>query len=149
MAKKRSAKSTYPSRYAPGEWVTPAQYIIEYVCENAAQYTGRDLPVKFWKNEEWQKFFVSQTRAANKLLKKYEPKAITAAVKKKKLRSLLPKWVDGVIAKEQKILDAQNKTTTKQDEKPVSIINKEKQKKPFASGSMNRLLALDGEIENG
>ena len=146
---KRSESSTYPSRYAPGEWVTPAQYIIEYVCENAAQYTGRDLPVRFWKNEEWEKFFVSQTRAANKLLKKYQPNAITTAVKKKRLRSLIPKWVEGVIAKEQKILDSQIKKTTKQVQKPVSIINKQKPKKTFGSGSMNKLLALDEEIDNG
>ena len=71
---KRSESSTYQSRYSPGEWVTPAQYIIEYVCENAAQYTGRDLPFRFWKNDEWQKFYVSQTRAAHKLLKEYKAK---------------------------------------------------------------------------
>lgn len=147
---KRSESSTYPSRYSPGEWVTPAQYIIEYVCENAAQYTGRDLPVRFWRNEEWQKFFVSQTRAANRLLKKYEARAITAAIKKKKIRSLIPKWVESVIAKEQKFLESQRKISD-QVQKPASIISKQKTKpgKSLKTGSMSKLLALDEEIDNG
>lgn len=153
---KRSKDSTYPSRYAPGEWVTPAQYIIEYVCENAAQYTGRDLPVRFWKHEEWERFFVSQTRAANKLLKKYTPRAIIATIKKKRLRSLIPKWIEGVIAKEQKQQDAERKMAMiealkrqEQSGEPVSIINKQKPGKSFRTGSMNKLLALDEEIDNG
>jgi hypothetical protein len=148
---KRSEKSSYQSRYSPGEWVTPAQYIIEYVCENAAQYSGKDLPLRFWKNEEWQKFFVSQTRAANRLLKKYKSRSIISAIKKKRLRSLLPKWVEGVIQKEENELNVLlAKKAIAEKEKPKRKDRKRIINKPgrsLQSGSMSKLLALDEEID--
>lgn len=153
MAKKRSKDSPFPSRYSPGGWVTPAQYIIECVCENAAQHSNRDLPVRFWKNEEWQKFFVSQTRAVKRLLSKYSYSAILNVVKKKKLRSLIPKWIESVIEKEQKEIDFNKKKLF--DEQPDKIIksrriiSKPEVRKTFKTGSLNKLLALDEEIDNG
>ncbi|RLI51663.1 hypothetical protein DRO61_01875 [Candidatus Bathyarchaeota archaeon] len=152
MAENRSEDSSFPSKYSPSKWVTPAQYIIELVCENSAKYYGRDLPVRFWRIEEWSKFFSSQTRAVNRLLKKYEYKAIISAVKSKNIRSLLPKWVENVIAEEQNKLNSKRasveKNTDGQKQRKPRIINK--QKTDFKSKkSINKLLALDEEIENG
>lgn len=157
MAEIRSESSRFPSRYAPGAWVTPAQYIIEYVCENSAKHSRRDLPARFWKDEAWSQFFVSQTRAVNRLLKKYSHQAILSTVKKKFIRTLLPKWVEKEIAREEKIIQASlaakavedaKKEKTKTNKK--SIINKAKTRTAnFGTSSMDKLLALDGEIEDG
>lgn len=81
MAAKRSAKSTYPSRYGGGH-VTIAQYITEYLCENIARSNGKELPPQFWEQEEWRKFFQQQIVMLNKhLIKKFHPRAIVKALK--------------------------------------------------------------------
>lgn len=81
MAKRRSNKSTYPSRYGGGH-VTIAQYITEYLCENIARANGKELPTQFWEQEEWTKFFKTQIVLLNqRLIKKYHPRAIVKALK--------------------------------------------------------------------
>ena len=149
MAKQRSEKSKYPSRYSPKGWVTEGQYIIELVCEQAAKHSKKDLTMQFWKDESWSKFFASQTRSVHRLLKSYDAKVIISVVKQKRIRTLLPKWVEGVIQKEQRNFDAQkrkseiensHKTTTKSE----SIINQSRRTAAPRS-KMNDLLALDEE----
>ena len=103
MAKKVSPKSNYPSRYCPSGWVTPNQYIVELLCEQKAKRFGTgELPIRFWNNPEWEKEFKSQLRATSSLLKKYQPKAIIAAIKDRKLFTLRPKWVEPIIAEKEK-----------------------------------------------
>lgn len=81
MAKQRSNKSTYPSRYGGGH-VTIAQYITEFLCENIARSKGQELPTQFWEQEEWAKFFRTQIVLLNKqLLKSYHPRAVVKALK--------------------------------------------------------------------
>ena len=46
---KRSDKCRYASRYAPGEYVTEAQFITEYICENRARKDNLEIPSYFWK----------------------------------------------------------------------------------------------------
>ena len=98
MAKERSDKSKYPSRYSPGGWVTEAQYIVELVCERYARSKKKDLPMKFWKDSEWEKYYVSQLRATHALLKKYDGKVIIDTIKTSRMWSLRPKWVKETIA---------------------------------------------------
>jgi hypothetical protein len=81
MAKERSKKSTYPSRYGGG-YVTIAQYITEYLCENIAKNKGKELPQQFWELEEWSKFYKTQIVLLNKyIIKKYHPRAVVKALK--------------------------------------------------------------------
>jgi hypothetical protein len=158
MAEKRSEASKWPSRYSPGGWVTAAQYIIELVCERQARNKKKaDLPVRFWNLPEWQKEFVSQTRATHRLLKKYEPQAIISAVKQRNIWSLRPKWVEAVIQQEQKKLDgkrlaqkAETSTKPKREDQATIVDTGRRKSRPTKRAS---LLALDeeehGEEEKG
>ena len=84
MAKNRSEKSRYPSRYSPGGWVSASQYITELVCEKKAQREKKELPIKFWENKEWSKYYKYQITLANKLIKKYGEEPIVAALRDKR-----------------------------------------------------------------
>ncbi len=101
MAKNRSEKSRYLSRYAPSGYVTAAQYISELMCERKAK---GDLPIRFWKIPEWIKYYKSQITACNKLLSKYDEQHILAALKTKqgkRIYSLRVNWLPELIEKEQ------------------------------------------------
>lgn len=88
MAKERSNRSTYPSRYGGG-YVTIAQYITEYLCENIARSKGKELPTQFWEQEEWAKFFRTQIVLLNKhIISKYHPRAVVKALKDKRCRNV-------------------------------------------------------------
>jgi adenine-specific DNA methylase len=81
MGKQRSDKCNYQSRYSPGTWITAAQYITEYLCENLAKKDHKELYPQFWKSAAWAKFFVFQCVLANRLLKKYPPEVIIRAIR--------------------------------------------------------------------
>ena len=52
MAKKRTQKSRYPSRYSPDGWVHAAQYITELICEKKAKADKiGELPLKLWGDQ--------------------------------------------------------------------------------------------------
>lgn len=153
MAKERSEKSRWPSRYSPGGWVTGAQYIIELLCERQARKKNRDLPVRFWTLPAWQKEFASQTRATNRLIKKYSEKAIINAIKERHIWSLRPKWVEQVIQAEQKKIDKKKEYEEKikkrapKEDKPVVVPNNNKRRR--APSRFKKLLAIDDEVDNG
>lgn len=115
MAKERSEASKYHSRYSEG-WVSASQYIVELICEKKARLANKDLPVRFWKLKEWASFFRSQIGTANKLLKKYDEKAIIRALKDKKafrIYSLRAPHLLPIIESEQKkvVLEQQSVAT--------------------------------------
>lgn len=85
MAKKRTSKSKYPSRYSPQGWVHAAQYITELICEKKAKTEGKELPLKFWELKEWLKFYKYQITLANKLIKQYGETAIISALMDKRM----------------------------------------------------------------
>ncbi len=157
MPKERSEKSKYPSRYSPGGWVTPAQYIIELVCEQNARFHNKDLPMKFWNLDEWASFFKAQLRATHKLLKKYDEKVIIKVIKQKKIRTLIPKWIINVLDQEQKEYDAKVALAEKEkkERQPVKkerIIGVSKRRTTrLGNSALDKLLALDDieEKENG
>ena len=155
MGKLRTSASKFPSKYSPNAWVTGAQYIIELICEQRARFDNKDLSVKFWNLPEWEKFFVSQTRKCNQLLKKYHERVVIKVVKDKKLRTLHPKWVDPIFATAQKEYDAQVELYKKQlEERPKepqqSIIDVPKRRTArLGTSALDKLLALDEEILNG
>jgi len=144
MSNKRTKKCNWPSKYSPGRWITAAQFILELVCEKQASIKKKDLPIRFWRLPEWEKEYVSQTRAVNKLLKKYEPKAIINAVKKRNIWSLRPKWVEDIIKEEQAKIpkikiekDAEYNKTNEQHKPTIGRSRK--------TSKVNSLLDIDEE----
>ncbi len=86
MAKKRTQKSRYPSRYSPDGWVHAGQYITELICEKKAKADGvGELPLKFWELKDWLKFYRYQITLANKLIKQYGEHVIISALKDKRM----------------------------------------------------------------
>ncbi len=86
MAKKRSQKSRYPSRYSPDGWVHAGQYITELICEKKAKADDiGELPLKFWELKDWLKFYKYQITLANKLIKEYGEHVIISALKDKRM----------------------------------------------------------------
>jgi len=147
MGKKRTDKSKYPSKYSPNGWVTAAQYIIELICEQRARFDKKDLPVKFWHLPEWASFYKSQLRIIHKLLKQYDERAIINTVKNKRIRTLFPKWIEPLIAQEDKVLktNKKNQNTTKQEVVDESIIVKSKRPDRL-NKNIRDLLSLDDEV---
>jgi len=86
MAKKRTQKSRYPSRYSPDGWVHAAQYITELICEKKAKADKiGELPLKFWELKDWLKFYKYQITLANKLIKQYGEHVIISALNDKRM----------------------------------------------------------------
>jgi len=85
MAKKRTEKSKYPSRYSPNGWVHAAQYITELICEKKAKTEKKELPLKFWELKEWLKFYRYQITLANKLIKEYGEHVVISALNDKRM----------------------------------------------------------------
>lgn len=150
MAKQQSQASRYPSKYAPKGYVTPAQYIIELVCEKKALSEGRALSLKFWDNPTWATFFKTQLRKCHALLKKYSDKAIIRALqdnRTKKTYSLHAPWLLPIIEEHQQIVSAEEKRISeiKVVEQPVSVTtNANIRQVPTKKTSLSRLRDLDG-----
>lgn len=154
MGKKRTEASRYPSKYAPKGWVTPAQYIIELICEKKALSEGRALSLKFWNNPEWAKFFREQTVQANGLLKHYSDKAIIRALQDRrtnKTYSLRAPWLLPIIEEHQKVVEAEAKRIAEM--KPVEAMSPTDSSKPnirvspVKKNKLSQLRELDGEEE--
>lgn len=108
MPQEQTNKSRYPSKYSPHTFIAARQYIIELICERKAQKEDIILPLRFWKDDEWKKFYKSQLRRCDTLLKKYSDIAIIKALntyRGKKIYSLFAAWLEDIIAEEQKKLN--------------------------------------------
>lgn len=151
MAKERTEKSKYKSRYSPNGWVTAAQYIIELVCERKAQNEERDLPVKFWNLSEWEAYFKKQLRRCHALLKKYDEKAIIRALKDQRasrIYSLHAPWLEPVIIDHQKTVDIEKKnreTATIQTPTNRQTIHSKPRQRRKTQGIVGKLRELDDE----
>jgi len=148
MAQSQTEKSSYPSRYSPGAFVTAAQYIIELVCERKAAQNCVDLPMKFWKQKEWAGFFRSQLRKCHKLLKSYDAQAIIEALQDKQCKnvySLFAPWLEDIIALKQKALEA--KKAVSEYQQPIKVNREAKEHKQRPRRIKNNLLATLEEID--
>lgn len=106
----------YPSKYSNGKEVTAAQYLAEMVCERVALKKKVDLHYRFWLSEEWQKEYKGQITAANKLLKRFDMKAIIHALlttSGRKIYSLRAPHLVGMIEQAEKHLENQPKPQEK------------------------------------
>ena len=87
----------YLSRYSPDKKITIHQYIVEYVCENNARHSNRELPIQFWTLPEWEAFFVVQMKFCNRLCKTHDAQKVLDFVKQKRIYNLMPKWISGAV----------------------------------------------------
>jgi hypothetical protein len=104
------------SRYSNNKEVSPAQYIVELICEKKAKFNKQDLHYRFWLNKDWSAFYRNQIATANKLVKKYNPIAIVKAlqdIKTNNTYSLRAPLLIPIIEKHQSILESQNTTFSK------------------------------------
>lgn len=104
----------YISRYSNNKLVSAAQYITEIICEHKAQKDKQDLHYKFWEHKKWAAFYKNQIASANKLLKKYDAKAVIEALNSKaaqKIYSLRAPHLLPMIEQEQSKLNNQPSPT--------------------------------------
>jgi hypothetical protein len=83
---KQSDKSRYRSKYSPDKFITGAQYILELLCENKATHENKQLPLYFWRHEDWKRFYNIQLRKVYKLVKVYGELPIINVLKNKKIK---------------------------------------------------------------
>lgn len=124
----------FKSRYSPDKNITPAQYLAEIACERRASYLKTNLPVYFWKLDEWRKYYIYQIQIANELLKVYNISAILYALnidKCKKVFSLknpmlidhIKKYKPQVVEKQRIEIDIVTDSTGNRNRK-VNILDK-------------------------
>lgn len=135
----------YPSKYSNGKTVSAAQYITEIICENKAKLSKEDLHYRFWLSKKWSAYYRNQIASANKLLEKYSPEAVVAALRSeeaKKIYSLRAPHLVPIIEQQAILLDSKNNTLT---------INPDRNpNKTFHSGSNNHnsILSKLKELDN-
>lgn len=79
---------TFKSKYSPDKKITPAQYLAEIACERRASYLKTNLPIYFWKLDNWKQYYIYQIRIANELLKIYDINAILYALNLDKCKTV-------------------------------------------------------------
>jgi hypothetical protein len=148
MAQNRSEASRYKSNYG-GDYVSPAQFIAEVMCERLAKKEKTSLPMQFWNTPKWKRTFMMQILAANGILKLYSPKAILSALRKAyNVYSLRAGWLQPLIQEEQAKID--NEASKINDEpltpSPAQINTTEKPRESFTNqkSKLSKLRGLDG-----
>lgn len=151
MAESRSDKTPYESLYGAG-WITPGQFLAESMCARKARSQKKTLPLKFWELEVWKREFALQARHVSGLLRLYSPEAIIRALRKpggKNAYSFAAKWLDPLIAEEQRVIDSQKAKAAAEAVKEVEpqvVVGKTGPRPEFKSKStpLDKLRALDG-----
>jgi hypothetical protein len=136
----------YPSRYSNGKTVSAAQYITELICEHKARIEKLDLHYRFWTNKEWSKYYRDQIATANKLLKKYTPKAIVRALndkKAEKIYSLRAPHLIAIIEHHEMLAQSENKNMTD----TIDRSDDKKFRQPIKN--KNNILSKLKEMEDG
>lgn len=137
----------YISKYSNGKEVSEAQYITELICENKAKKDGLDLHYRFWTNKKWNLYYRNQIASANKLLLKYNAKAIIAALKDisaSKIYSLRAPHLAPIIEKHEEILNKANQSLTLQ----INRVNDNSFRKNIQSRNNNIISKLK-DLDNG
>lgn len=127
----------YISKYSNGKTVSAAQYITELICENKAKIEKKDLHYRFWTSKEWSKYYRDQIATTNKLLQKYEAKAIINALKDptaSRIYSLRAPHLVAIIEKHQNLLEKQNTDFTLDiNRSETTVFRSEKKQKNILS----------------
>lgn len=101
----------YISKYSNNKEVSAAQYITEIICEHYAKKNKLDLHYRFWTHKDWASYYRNQIGTANKLLKKYDCRAIIRALnnpKSSKIYSLRAPHLAAIIESEQARIESEN-----------------------------------------
>ncbi len=154
MAENRTDNTPYESLYGGG-WLTPNQFLAESMCARKARSKGQTLPPKFWEvNETWKREFLLQIRHVSGLLRLYSAESIIKALRTpggRKVYSFVAKWLDPLIAEQQRIIELQQANVAiVKDVEPQVIVGKTGPRPVFKKGtttSLDKLRALDGEEE--
>jgi hypothetical protein len=136
----------YISKYSNGKAVSPAQYITELICENRAKQRGDDLHYRFWLNKTWEAYYRNQIASAHKLLTKYSPEAVIAALKSieaKKIYSLRAPHLIPIIESQDKLLKSQNTNMTILPDRKINKTFESSQSK--SKNVLSKLKELDNE----
>lgn len=104
MAKQRTEKSRFPSRFAEGTYVSGPQYVTELFIEIYYRQSHKDLPPKFWELPELSRLYRSQIPAAVKLTRDYPTEVVIRTLRDKRvnwrIKSLRATWLLEPILKE-------------------------------------------------
>lgn len=151
MANQRDDKHPFPSKYNPGQWMTPAQWLTERLFEKRAQIDRESLPIRFWSLPKWKKDYIGQVQAAAKLLQDFTLDEIMLGVNSpqgKKVLSFRLKWFRELIKRLKQSKDIvretkQENVLTITDAKPLPM------RKPFVSNHsiLSKLKEYDGKKE--
>ena len=91
----------YSSIFSPEVKVTAAQYIAELVCKNRAANLKVELPIHFWDQPEWCKYYKAQLFVIYKYLNRYDSEVLIKVIKEKNIWSIFAKWINEEFLKEQ------------------------------------------------
>lgn len=158
MAKNRTLKSCYESRYGGG-WITAAKRLAEMACERAAG--DNTLGSRFWMRPPWDKVFIREVTFANRLLA--TPFAFEAIVRAlvsrdgRRVRTLGAPFFKPMIEIEQRKLDLEQQrldvavipeaVDTLEKPRPIKRAGKSIREKVELDGPNQRGL-FDNENEN-
>ncbi len=105
----------FQSRYGGGT-VTPAQYIVEIICEKKAHAAKETLPNRFWDLATWDAFFRKWVRPANKCIKQFGAMSVVNALRDPrsgKRWSLYTEFMLGLIKEHAKKIKEEEKRMSK------------------------------------
>ena len=103
-----SAARRYKSRFAPGTYVTAAQWLSEELCRRQAEYEGRMLQPYFWRQKHWEGLFRRHLKRANDLFRRFDETVVGRALRSpegKSTRTLEAPWLEELLVIEQKRYD--------------------------------------------
>lgn len=150
MAKNKSEKSPYQSRFGAG-WISPAQWLAENMCSRKSRAeNGGELPPRFWNDEYWEKQLRLQLKHANDLLKEFDMAVILTALKHPDAKRVYSLGLKSVLIPLMRrgqgiknLQEEQRKTVNTEPLPKVDITQKPRQ--PFArqKSTLQRLRELD------
>lgn len=112
MAKSNPTEPTETHPYkslSANFYVDPANHLAELICKKKAEDENMGtLPQFFWKHDKFKNLYVREISQARKLLKEYDHRAVSAAIRSPKakwIRSLRNSNLLPIIKEEEKKLD--------------------------------------------
>jgi hypothetical protein len=157
MPEQWSEDSPYSSLYGGG-FISASQYLAESMVARRARSSNITLPQKFWNVERWKRVFLMEVRHASRLLTLYSVEAIIKALRTKegkRVYSFGAKWLDPLIAEEQRLMDvakaAQSLQPAVKETEPTVVVGTNGPRPAFSptKSKLNKLRDLDGQEEGG
>jgi hypothetical protein len=149
MARGETEKCSFRSRFSPGAWITPAQYLAENMCDRQARYRGKKLSGRFWEEDGWAKEYRLQTVFASRLLKRFPMSAIVAALRTPhggKAVSLGARWLAQLVEERLRLDEENSRMRAEAAAAPVGDAGPEPPRPPLPGRSLfTKLAEEDGK----